>query len=167
MTPVEIEKALADIVIARDNACKEKIKMLSPDKQTEKKALSIESGMYSLCLRGGLFYNQNDDRAKAIALKNTRMPNLTGKYPTLKQYYSSADDAEKIRLTAALYGEVWLEDQFVSIYRTELDKAEKHGDAAKIFENRIKYEAVRSVLAEWKSWRRDSGIYPELPGDEV
>ena len=167
MTPVEIEKALADIVIARDNACKEKIKTISSDKQTEKKALSIESGMYSLCLRGGLFYDPNGDREKAIALKNTRMPNFVEKYPIFAKYYSSADDAEKIRLTAALYGEVWLEDQFVSIYRTELDKAEKHGDAAKIFENRIKYEVVKSVLAEWKSWRRENGIYPELPGDEV
>lgn len=164
MTIVEIEEALANIIIERENACKKKIISLTDKYQNEKKALMIECGMYSLCLRAGLVYNNLSNREKTIALKKMRFPNHLNKYSSLSEYFSNANDEEKLRLTAALYGEVWIEDQILGSYQTELAEAKKNKDAKRSFEFKIKVKVVESVLSEWKNWRVKNGIYPEFPG---
>lgn len=161
MTPVEIEKALADIVIARKNACREKLDTLTSEKKTEKKALLIEGGMYDLCLNAGLVYN-GTDRERVLAVKSTRMMRWLGKYPEFGARFDSADGEEKLKMTAALYGEAWMEDQFAARYKSELDAAVQAGDAEEVFGIRLKIDVVKSVLDAWQKWRVENGIYPDF-----
>ena len=65
MTAFEIDTALADIAIKKCYICEEKIKQLFKESLTEKKALQIQLGMYSLFLRAALLlYAYNGDREK-------------------------------------------------------------------------------------------------------
>ena len=166
MTSIEIENALINIVIEKDKECGEKVSGLSENKRTEKKALMVEKGMYSLCLRAGLLYNNADeDRERAVGMKKQRLPRFFGCYPALSEFYQTSDEEEKTKLAAALYGEIWMESQFLRPYREELKSAEDSGDVRESFELKIKIEVLRSVLKEWKEWRKKNGLYPELPGE--
>ena len=162
LTNVEIEKALADIVLRKDAECKEKIAQLPKDARLEKKALMIECGMYSLCLHAGLLYNVLGDRDKVIATKCKRMPKFMEHFPKLKEYWKSASDEEKLTLTAALYGEIWMYDQFVTVYQKEFDTAREENNAESILETRIKLGAVKQVLMEWSVWRIQNDLYRGL-----
>ncbi len=166
MTPIEIEKALAEIVLDKERAADEKLKALDKNAKTEKKALMIEKGMYSLCLRAGLLYNTIGEREHCIELKSRRMLNFMRMFPEVKETYESADGEEKLRMTAALYGEIWMADQFVLMYRSQLSRAEAAGETALTFELKLKLDAVESVLAAWREWRRENNVYPELAKGE-
>ena len=65
MTPIEIEKALAEIVLEKERIVDEKLRVLDKGAKTEKKALMIEKGMYSLCLHAGLLYNAMGETERA------------------------------------------------------------------------------------------------------
>ena len=160
MKPIEIEKALAEVVIAREMDCKQRMQRLAPEAKTEKKALLIEQGMYSLCLHAGLLYNNLGERDRCIAIKCTRMPKFLKGVPELRGAFQSAAPAEQLRMTAALYGEVWMRDQFLRNYRTELRLAREKGSADRVFELQIKTAVVESVLADWQRWRVEHGVYP-------
>jgi len=164
MTAVQIEKALAEIVIDRKNACAAKIQKLPREAVTEKKALLVEEGMYSLCLNAGLLYHTTGSRENVIANKCRRMPVFVKKSPdpALEGCFSAVDSEEKLRMTAALYGEVWMWDQILCKYRRELAEAEAHEDAAAIPECRIKVQVIASVLSDWQKWRVENNIYPDL-----
>lgn len=162
LTNVEIEKALADIVLRKDAECKEKIAQLPKEARLEKKALMIERGMYSLCLHAGLLYNVLGDRDKVIATKCKRMPKFMEHFPKLKEYWSSASEKERLTLTAALYGEIWMYDQFVTVYQKEFDTAREENNAEAIFETRIKLGVVKQVLVYWSVWRIQNDLYRGL-----
>ncbi|MBE6638618.1 MAG: hypothetical protein E7616_04070 [Ruminococcaceae bacterium] len=168
MTPIEIEKALAEIVLEKERIVDEKLRVLDKGAKTEKKALMIEKGMYSLCLHAGLLYNAmgETERAKCIEIKSRRMPYFMRMFPEIKKAYESADCEEKLHMTAALYGEIWMKEQFVLMYRSQLSRAEAAGETALIFELGLKLDAVESVLAAWKEWRRENNVYPELAKGE-
>ncbi len=160
MKPIEIEKALAEVVIAREMDCKQRIQSLPPEAKTEKKALLIEQGMYSLCLHAGLLYNVLGGREKVIATKCNRMPKFLKEYPKLLDRFQKSADEEQLKMTAALYGEVWMRAQFLRNYRTELRLAREKGSADQMFELQIKTAVVESVLSDWQRWRVEHGIYP-------
>ncbi len=159
MTNTEIVNALADIVLKKESECKAKIAALPKESVLEKKALMIEMGMYSLCLRAGLLYNTLGTIDNAVKVKCNRMPRFVKHFPKLAEYWNCADDEEKLKLTAALYGEVWMYDQFVIQYQKEYDTAVAENDAQKIFETRIKLGVVKQVLLYWNVWRIQNGLY--------
>ncbi|MBQ8431381.1 MAG: hypothetical protein IJX28_00705 [Clostridia bacterium] len=160
MTAIEIESALAEIVLARKNACDQKLQTLDQSAKTERKALMIEQGMYSLCLHAGLLYNVLGERGKVIATKCNRMPKFLKEYPKLLDHFQKSAHEEQLKMTAALYGEVWMDSQFLKNYRTELKVAQTKGSAANVFELQIKTAVVESVLADWRRWRKEQGVYP-------
>lgn len=162
MTPIEIEKSLAEIVMERERIVDEKLKVLDKSAKTEKKALMIEKGMYSLCVHAGLLYNTIGERDHCIQIKSTRMLNHMKLSPNVKEVFEKADQEEKLRMTAALYGELWMTDQFVVTYRSQLAKAKESGETALCFELKIKLEALESALDDWKNWRHQNGIYADL-----
>lgn len=166
MTAIEIERALAEVVIERKRVCDQKLQMLEKCAKTERKALLIEQGMYSLCLRAGLLYNVLGEREKTIAIKCSRMPKFLKKYPKLLDRFQKSSHEEQLRMTAALYGDVWMDSQFLKNYRTELKVAQDRGSAADVFELQIKTAVVESVLADWKMWRVQHDVYSDAMEDE-
>ena len=167
MTNAEIINALADIVLKKESECKAKIAALPKESVLEKKALMIEMGMYNLCLRAGLLYNTLGSIDNAVKVKCSRMPRFVKRFPKLAEYWNCADDEEKLKLTAALYGEVWMYDQIVIQYQEEYDTATSENDAEKIFEARIKLGVVKQVLSNWHVWRIQHDIYRGILEEKI
>lgn len=160
MTPIEIERALAQIVIAKNEECKRKLASVDKQNLTERKALALESGIYDLCLNGGLLL-ANKDREAALRLKMRVLPNFIKRYPDLQAKFEQADENEKLRIVASLYGEIWMFDQIVLKYQNELEKATACNDAKGVFEANLKLDVVKDVLDDWQNWRKENGVYAE------
>ncbi len=166
MTAVEIEKALANIVLDMMKECKTRLAALPDNAKNEKKAIMIEDGMYSMGIRAGLLYNTNGDREGAIRIKSTRMPHVCRNFPDVLEAFENADAEEKMRITAALYGEVWITGEYHQANIAELSAAKESRDISRIFEYTIKVGAIEAMLKAWKAWRRENGIYPTLLEDK-
>lgn len=163
---VEIEKALADIAISMYDSCRQRIEVLSPDARTEKKAILIEQGMYSMGIRAGLLYNLLGDREAVLQSKCRRFAGLAGGFPRALKAFEEADDREKLRITAALYGEIWLYGQYHVNNVEDLREAKKSGDVQKVFETTVKVKAMEALLSAWREWRRVHGVYPDILEEE-
>ncbi len=167
LSPVEIEKALAEISISMCNSCAERISQLPETARTEKKAIQIEAGMYSMGFRAAIRYNTVGSREQCIRIKSNNFLPIMQDYPRLKSAFEAADDDERQRLTAALYGEVWLISQYQNINEAELEKAKASGDVKKMFELNIKVQATKALLSAWSLWREQNGVYSDLLDTEV
>lgn len=162
MTHIEIEKMMADRVIEMQKECESRIATLPADAKTEKKALMIENGMYSLCLRAGLLYCTTNERGHTIEVKSTRMPRYCEPYPALAERFAAANTEEKLNMTAALFGEIGLISEILINYRKELTAAKAANDVKSVFELNIKIKAVERVLDDWKACRKKNGLYVDL-----
>lgn len=163
MTPIEIEKALAETVLARIEDINKKIKATDSANQTEKKTLALIKGIYELCLNGGMLWKA-PDRSKQIEFKADLFPRfaLNCGLSDVHKIFISAEKDERLRLTAALYGEIWMSDRILPKYQAELTAARNNGDVKAEFEAKIKLEAVLEILSAWQSWRIANGIYADL-----
>lgn len=163
MTPVEIEKALAEIVLARIEDINQKIKATDSTNPTEKKTLALIRGIYELCLNGGMLWKA-PDRSKQIEFKANLFPRFAQSQglSNVHKIFMSAEKDERLNLTAALYGEIWMCDQILPKYQAELTAAQNNGDVKAEFEAKIKLEAVREILFAWQSWRVANGVYANI-----
>ena len=84
------------------------------------------------------------------------------KYPKHQEIYSTLNDDEKLSFMAAWQADLFMRDQLLNGYVTELAQAEAAGDAKSTFELRIKIGAVREMLSLWEGWRKENGVYPGL-----
>ena len=165
LSPIEIEKALAEISISMCKGCADRISALPENSKIEKKAIQIEMGMYSMGHRAAIRYNTIGSREDCIRIKSNHFLPIMDEFPKLKEVYEAADDAERQRLTAALYGEVWMIKEYHEPNKAEFERARTSGDAKKIFEMNIKVGAIETLLSRWKEWRVKNGIYADiLPG---
>ena len=57
MNYLDIDKALVDLTRAKCAECKARLDAVPKDKPSERKALLIENGMYTLCGNAGLLFN--------------------------------------------------------------------------------------------------------------
>lgn len=163
MTAFEIDTALADIAIKKCYICEEKIKQLSKESLTEKKALQIQLGMYSLFLRAALLlYAYNGDREKRFENRKKLFDTHISAFPNIEKLYTDADQVEKEIIIAALQGEIFMRKQFLDEYAKELSQARKSNDTKRIFEFEIKTGAVTEVLKEWEDWRIKNNVYPNM-----
>lgn len=160
MTPIEIEKSLTEIVVAKDEACKLRLATVDKQNVTERKALALERGIYNLCLNAGLLLS-NKDRHATILLKMKVLPRFLLKYPALQAKFEQVDENEKLVFTASLYGEIWMYDQIVLKYKDELEKAIANDDTKEILEAKLKLAIVNDVLNAWQNWRKENGVYAE------
>lgn len=153
----EIEAAMINAVETMRNDCTDRIAHLSADAKNEKKALSAERGMYTFCLNAGCLSYPLNNRTSIINSKCTRMPRFLGKFPKLQKAFDEADPDEKLRLAAAFYGIVWMEDQVLPKYRAEYEQARSSGDIRREFEMNIQLRTVESVLRRWRDLAADFG----------
>lgn len=159
MNILEIDKALADIVIQKQEDCKDRLAKLNKEQVTEKKAIQIELGMYTLCLNAGFLRNTKDGREKVLESRRAVISNILPSYPELKSVFDELGGDEQMVFVASLQAEIFIRNQLYSGYLTELETAEKANDAERIFELQIKIGAVESVFKAWEQWREENGIY--------
>ncbi len=163
MTAMEIEKQLAEIILVMQKSCKETLENIDKENATERKTLAMINGIYDMCLNGGLLWNAAD-RSRMISLKSDRMLALAKKfnYAELVKIIEEAPDGEQERLTAALYGELFM-STVENKYAEELDYARGISNVQMEFEAKTKLAAVKTVINAWKQWRSDNNIYPNMP----
>ena len=69
MTYLEIDKALVDITREKCAECKSRLESTPKDNVTERKALQVELGMYTLCGNAGLLFCTKAKKFKKIRRK--------------------------------------------------------------------------------------------------
>ena len=163
MNYLDIDKALVDITRAKCDECKARLDATPKASKAERKALQIELGMYTVCGNAGLLFNTYGTRE---GLYRTRQNfwnyALLTKYPKHQEIYSALTDDEKLSFMAAWQADLFMRDQLLNGYVTELAQAEAAGDAKNTFELRIKIGAMGEMLAIWEGWRKENGVYPGL-----
>lgn len=160
---LDIDKALVDLTRAKCAECKARLDAVPKDKGAERKALLIEQGMYTLCGNAGLLFNTYGNR-ETLYLKTRQnfFHYILPKFPRHEAVYTTLNDDEKLSFMAAWQADLFMRDQLLAGYITELAQAEATGDAKNTFEFRIKIGAVREMLSIWEAWRAENGVYPNL-----
>ena len=166
MNYLDIDKALVDITRAKCDECKARLDATPKDSKAERKALQIELGMYTLCGNAGLFFNTYGTREGLYRTRQNFFTYAMTKYPRHGEVYTTLNDDEKLSFMAAWQADLFMRDQLLNGYVTELAQAEAAGDAKNTFEFRIKIGAVREMLSIWEGWRKENGIYPNLMEEE-
>ena len=159
---LDIDKALVDITRAKCDECKARLDTVPKDNKAERKALQIELGMYTLCGNAGLLFNTYGTREGLYRTRQNFFTYAMTKYPRHGGIYAALNDDEKLSFMAAWQADLFMRDQLLAGYITELAQAEAAGDAKNTFEFRIKIGAVREMLVIWENWRKENGIYPGL-----
>ena len=162
MKYLDIDKALVDITRAKCDECKARLDATPKDSKAERKALQIELGMYTLCGNAGLLFNAGWERQRTYQIRQNFWSMVLPKYPKHQEIYSALTDDEKLSFMAAWQADLFMRDQLLNGYVTELAQAEAAGDAKNTFEFRIKIGAVREMLSLWEGWRKENGVYPGL-----
>lgn len=165
MNAIEIYKAQEEIALEKYNECKARLAQTAEESKTEKKALYIELGMYSLCLRAGLFDRGGtapDHAETALEHRNAFIPKIIVKYPKLEEIFAALGKGEKEIFISAVQAELYMRDQIYKNYIRELEAATTAGDEASVFELKIKIGALENVFAAWEEWRKETGIYPDV-----
>lgn len=162
MTTNDIFTELVDINKEQLNQCKEKIEFLPADRNTERKALNVELGMYNACLRAGSLYKTVSTWENFWNIRKNVAENMIYAYPKISEVYFKADNNEKEIIMAVTHSEMFIRNQLYEGYLSELDEAIGADDAVKIFELRIKIGAMKKVFSAWEKWRIQNNLYPGL-----
>ena len=162
MNYLDIDKALVDLTRAKCAECKARLDAVPKDKPAERKALLIEQGMYTLCGNAGLLFNAGWERQRTYRVRQNFWSMILPKFPRHEAVYTTLNDDEKLSFMAAWQADLFMRDQLLAGYITELAQAEAAGDAKNTFEFRIKIGAVREMLSIWEAWRAENGVYPNL-----
>ncbi len=162
MTPIEIERALAEIVIREMERCKDEISAVPKDNILERKNLAMIRGIYDMCLNGGLLWKA-DDRSNMLKLKSNRMQQMASKpgCDRIMRAIDVADSEELMKLTASLYGEMFMLT-VADKYQAEKEYASSKDDIEGEYDADIKLKAVNSIISKWAEWRHENGVYPEI-----
>lgn len=160
MTYIEIDEAIIRITRRICDECKVKLDSIPKENTTERKAVLLEHGMYVFCRNAGLLANCTGRRENCIKTRQHFLNDKLPVYPDLHKKYSELDENDKLNFVAALQAEIFLRDQWLKSQCAELSEAVRSGEAAKIFELKIKIGAVKNMFKAWEKWRRDNNIYP-------
>lgn len=162
MNYLEIDQALVSITRDKCVECKARLDALPKDKTSERKALQIEYGMYTLCGNAGLLFNAGWERERTYQIRHNFFNCVLTKYPRHQEVYTTLNEDDKLSFMAAWQADLFTRDQLLAGYLTELAQAEAAGDAKNTFEFRIKIGAVREMLFVWEAWRVENNVYPHL-----
>ena len=146
--------------------CKTRLALVPKENKTEQKALKIELGMYSLCMRAGclcMTANYVDRGESVLKMRTPICQNIMPKqFPHIYELYSSLDDEEKAVMLSAVQAELFMRSQIYGGYKEELAVAKSCGDEKNIFELQIKIRAVERVFEAWEEWRKANNVYPNI-----
>ena len=162
MTYLDIDKTMYDIVCEKYTECQSRLDSIPKENQSERKALIIEREMYGLCNRAGILVYVLGKRENVLSNRKRFIGQILPKYPKLREVYNNLDDEEKMRFIAALQAEIFMRDQIVNNYYTELVEAKATNDTKGIFELQIKIGGCENVFKAWEEWRVANNIYPKM-----
>ena len=162
MTYLDIDKAMYDIVVKKYDECQSRLDEVPKENKSERKALIIEREMYGLCNRAGLLVYTLGKRETTLTFRKRVIGQILQKYPQFNEVFTSLDEEEKWIFIAALQAEIFMRDQIVHSYYTELEAAKASGDTKKIFEFNIKVGATGIIFDEWERWRVENNVYPGM-----
>lgn len=148
ISPVEIEGAMFAALKSMQNDCESRIAALDSSAKNEKKALNVEKGMYRFCSNAGMLSGVGGDRERIIPVKADRLTKFISD-PKLAETFDKADDEEKLRLSAAFYGIVWMKSEVLPQYIREYEQAKESGDVRSQFEQQIKLKTITAVIRKW------------------
>ena len=160
MTHLEIDKALIDILAEKKAECETRLKAIPRENKSEKKAVHLELGMYTLCQNAGFLINTTGGREGVIRTRRSVTSQILTKHPNLAETFNALDGETQNAFVAALQAELFLRDQFLPQYRSELQSATEAGDVDGILEMRIKIGTLENVFGAWEAWRRENNVFP-------
>ncbi len=166
MTYQEIDAALISITREKCISSQAQLDSVAKERKAERKALQIIYGMYCLCGNAGLLFNATGDREWVYTRRFTYVSDLLQRFPTVKAVYDGFSKEEKMEFLAAWQGELYLRATWLDNQYKELAGAESTGDAARIFEYKIKIDAALDMFAAWEDWRRENGVFPRILKEE-
>lgn len=155
MNQQEIFNSLYAITQKKHDACKAQAAAVAEDCPTERDALQLTAGIYSLALRAGLLSGSE----QAVGQMHARFRNLAEHFPELFARYQSLTEEEQSLMEIALYPELFLRLHFLEAYQTELANAEKDGDPQSIFKAKIKNDVLLDILHTWRDFRAQHGLF--------
>ena len=100
MTYMEIDKALIDILAEKKQACEARLTAIPKENKTEKKALHLELGMYTLCQNAGFLINTTGGREGVLRTRRTVIGRILAGRPELQAVYTALSEEEQIALLA-------------------------------------------------------------------
>ena len=162
MTYMEIDKALIDILAEKKQACEARLAATPKENKTEKKALHLELGMYTLCQNAGFLINTTGGREGVLRTRRAVIAQILSKNPTLLASFEALENEDQKKWIAVWQAELFLRDQFLPQYRRELATATEAGDMDGILEMRIKLGTLASVFEAWENWRREHNAFPRM-----
>lgn len=162
MTALEIDRAMYEIVNETYNECQSRLDAVAKENKSERKALIIEREMYGLCNRAGLLVYTLGEREKCLAFRHRVIGQILPKYPRLNAIFKQLDEAEKKIFIAALQAEIFMRDQIVNSYYTQLESAQAADDTKNVFELQIKIGGCENIFRAWEAWRVEHDVYPRI-----
>ena len=162
MTDIEIDKALIDIMAEKKQACQARLDATPKENKTEKKALHLELGMFTLCQNAGFLINTTGGREGVLRTRRTVIAQILCKHPALRARFESFGEEDQKKFIAAWQAELFLRDQFLAQYREELSAAASFGDIGGILEMKIKIGVLENVFDAWEAWRRENNVFPGM-----
>ncbi len=162
----KIYNSLVEITKNIYDECKLRLDSVPKEHKTEQKAMKIELGMYSLCMRAGCLYMTANKEKKGESVLRLRSPicqNIMQNYfPHIYELYMSLDDEERMVMLSAIQAELFMRSQMYEGYKSELAEARSYGDEKNVFELQIKVRSVERVFEAWEEWRKANNIYPNI-----
>lgn len=162
MTYLEIDKVLIEILDEKKQACEARLAATPKENKTEKKAVHLELGMYTLCQNAGFLVNTTGGREGVMRTRRTVIARILEKHSDWKAVFEALNSEAQIEWIAAWQAELFLRDQFLPQYRSELEFATEAGDVDGILEMRIKIGTLENIFGAWEAWRRENNVFPGL-----
>ena len=151
-TPQSVEQALADIANTIAGEYETKLRSLTPEAKTEKKALSIQREMAGLCIRCGLLAHTHRSPQGMINRLLRPQSFLERIDETCYKAFCDMSPADREVVTPYIHGLYFMADQFLIQWKSELTRAEAAEDTAGVFELNLKLGTVLRVLTSWEAW---------------
>ena len=165
MTPLEIDRAMYEMVAKMAQECKNKLALIPKENTAEQKALKVEHGMYCLCNNAGTGYHNipNDNQRKAfLNMRKRIIEKIISKNSKINEAFDKLNQEEQMCFVASLQAEIFIRDQMYKNYLDEFDKAVAYGDVDSAFELKIKIGTLQNVFSEWEAWRIENDLYPHM-----
>ena len=132
--------------------------------RTEKKALTIQKEMASLCNRAGLVGFAHPNYCEDPRIPDSRFCVTTAHYPAVTAYYGALSEDDRRIVLPYLHSLYFMSINFLIPWRAELSRAEGAGDATAAFELGLKINTVTRVLEARRNWwKENADRLPAMP----
>lgn len=145
MNKQELMEALTAVVDEKLTACETKLKTLSKDADTERKALSVQKNLYGIAKTTIHFAGNADEFPRPFIGQTT---NLLKSEDALRTILKETEGEEQRVLAVYLHNMLFLRNNFLARYKQESVVAT---DPGKLFEAKLKCAIIEDLMTSYKS----------------